>query len=35
MQNASGEKQKRLSEFWEKYFLDNGALSFKLEALPG
>lgn len=35
MQNASGEKQKRLSEFWQKYFLDNGALSFKLEALPG
>ena len=35
LQNASGEKQKRLGEFWQRYFLDNGALSFKLEALPG
>jgi hypothetical protein len=35
LQNASGEKQKRLSEFWQRYFLDNGAVGFKLEPLPG
>ena len=35
LQNASGEKQKRLREFWQRYFLGNGAASFKLEPLPG
>jgi hypothetical protein len=35
LQNASGEKQKRLSDFWQRYFMDNGAVTVKLEPLPG
>ena len=35
LQNTTGEKQKRLADFWQRYFLENKAVSFKLEPLPG
>jgi hypothetical protein len=35
IQNTNGAKQKRVTEFWQRYFQDNGATSVNLELLPG
>jgi hypothetical protein len=35
IQNTNGAKQQRVTDFWQRYFKDNGAAHLNIELLPG